>query len=115
MRESPMKNRPEALKVACLGALVFSLAASGCSDAKRIMPSDRSWLDGSVTLTPIREDGERAVKVRGRWPGASSDLWIRYELCLRQEGKPEVFLVGASQPLDRFARTGTHVIYSGAT
>jgi hypothetical protein len=72
-------------------------------------PSDRSWMDGSVTVRPYQEGSELGVKVEGNWPTASPDLWIKYRLGLTQEGSPKGTLVATSCQLSLFQLAGTGV------
>ena len=71
-------------------------------------------MTGTITITPTRENGELRLNVTGRWSDCRDDLWIRYELCLAQDDSPDAFLVGSSQRLSTFQRSGTGVSnYSG--
>ena len=72
-------------------------------------PSDRSWMAGSVTITPYQEGATLHVKVKGSWPAASSDLWIKYCLSVTQEGSVSKELNATSDELGRFQLTGTHL------
>jgi hypothetical protein len=75
-----------------------------------VPPSDRSWMDGVVTITPYQEGATLHVKVKGSWPTASSSLWIKYCLSVTQEGSVSEALEATSDELDRFQLTGTHLL-----
>ena len=72
-------------------------------------PSDRSWMDGSVTLTPSQKGSELGLQVKGSWPGASPDLWIKFHLGWIQGGSLKETLMAGSQPLDGFQLGGINI------
>jgi hypothetical protein len=95
------------LLVAGLGLRLAQMYAS--RKAFLAAPSDRSWLDGSVTVTPYQRDAELGVDVKGRWPGAASDLWIKYRLGLTQGEASDVLLEAGSNRLESFQLLGAGV------
>jgi hypothetical protein len=87
--------------------LIGLLFGIGCHSEKGIRPVDRSWSMGEIVFEQTTEGNVRRIHVRGKWPGANTHLWIRYELSLLQPGSKDAFLTGSSQPLHRFERDGT--------
>jgi hypothetical protein len=81
--------------------VVISLLLAWHAERGRLTPYpptiDRSWRTGSVNVHFGIENGRYTAGVRGDWPDATPDLWIRGTLWLTQNnGKPDVCIAGAS-------------------
>lgn len=90
------------MRLAMLTPLFFIIA--GCESHENIAPANRTWMDRTISFSD--DGGPRSITVKGDWPNATSDLWIRYRLSLVANEKDELLIVAHSIPIPSFEQRG---------